>query len=122
MSVSRENFKAKNILSELSFKLFTGVRRDLTEDMNKVQRTSGWVAANQDRFAVPDTRSLKLKKFTKITNQTKHHQEMSYQRQISYGFKTPEKNGLDTSFNSSGSPRLKAFEGDAWKRSPRTGM
>ena len=119
---------------------FSGARRDLADDLNKVQRTSGWVAANLDRFAVPETtkrRSLKLKNSSNqnsgaIMNQQQYHQETtttsttSYQRQNSYGFQySPLKSdsplSSKSSLSSTGSSRLQAFEGDAWKHSPRTG-
>ena len=120
---------------------FSGARRDLAYDLNKVQRTSGWVAANLDRFAVPETtkrRSLKLKNSSNqnsgaiMNQQQQYHQETittpttSYQRQNSYGFQySPLKSdsplSSKSSLSSTGSSRLQAFEGDAWKHSPRTG-
>ena len=110
------------------FEFSTGARRDLADDLNKVQRTSGWVQANLDRFAVPETRrSLKLKSNQKSAAMNQqHHQETSYQRQKSYGFQYSPLNSdsplsSKSSVVSTGSSRLQAFEGDAWKRSPRTG-
>ena len=117
-----------------------GARRDLTEDLNKVQRTSGWVA-NLERYVEggSETRSLNLNTAsssssnlstqkvtsTTVTTTTSYQQKtMHYQRQSSYGFQTPDKSRHSSpgSAISGGSPRLQAFEGEAWKRSPRTGM
>ena len=88
----------------------TSVRRDLSEDLAKVERTSGWVA-NLKRMDV-DHQKVKL-----TTTMESVEQRVTFQRIIQTPVKLPDWNRSV----SGGSPRLLAFDGEAWKRSPRTG-
>ncbi len=105
------------------------VKRNLNEDLARVERTSGWVA----ELPTVETRVLKLTTSSRKTwsrfdqsSTTEAFSQQSEER-IRFGsesFRTPAKQRMmDFSFSStsSGSPRLQAFDGDAWKRSPRTG-
>ena len=111
-------------------------RRDLSEDLARIERTSGWVA-NLHPFY--EKKTLKLATHRKViqgqqekleSSMTRSHKVLMEPGEVkTTGFPTsfkatvtpptPDSNG---SYRGSlGSPRLKAFDGDDWKRSPRTG-
>ena len=106
-------------------------RRDLTEDFARVERTSGWVA-NLHPFT--EKRTLNLVSTRHLVDGSEEHFEStltrSHQVQMAEGemkmtFVTPQKPKNTFSSTSTGStsrsPRLKFFDGEQWKRSPRTG-
>ena len=103
-------------------------RRDLSEDLARVERTSGWVA-NLHPFM--ERRTLNLVSSRRITSEeehfestvTKSHEVRMAQGEMTMTFTTPTppKSQSLISETSSRSPRLKFFDGDQWKRSPRTG-
>ncbi len=75
--------------------------------VTSLERTSGWVASlkksttvDSDGFLMPSAAAVTSTPMTKISQRSSSNASYS----------------LNTS-----SPRLKAFEGDAWIRSPRTG-
>ena len=113
----------------------SSVRRDLNEDLARVERTSGWVAD----LPPMETRILRLNTSTKKTifrnseakiesSTSKTEERIVYDDNKStssdWVLKTPPKrfnfSPLSTS-SASGSPRLRVFDGETWKKSPRTG-
>ena len=123
--------------SESAHQELTSARRDLSEDLARVERTSGWVA-NLHPFY--EEKTLRLVTHRKVTqgqqetlesSMTRSHKILMEPGEVkTTGFSTfkatltpptPDPKTSSSYSGSMGSPRLKAFDGDEWKRSPRTG-